>query len=145
VDYLVDTNLWLRALAVSHPMKPVARHAIKTLLRSGADLCVAPQNLVELWSVCTRPEKDNGFGKTIAAADRYCRYVESFVSIIPETPELFAKWRELVVTHQVAGKKVFDTRLAAVMILHRVPRILTFNTKDFTRYTEIEATNPEAV
>jgi predicted nucleic acid-binding protein len=80
MDYLVDTNVWLRSLAVADPMKPEARHAIKLLLRRGAALCVTSQNLVEMWSVCTRPEKDNGFGKTVAVADRYCRFIESFVS-----------------------------------------------------------------
>jgi predicted nucleic acid-binding protein len=115
------------------------------LLRRGAALCVTPQNLVEMWSVYTRPEKDNGFGKTAAVADRYCRFIESFVSVLPETPELFTTWRGLVVAHEVLGKKVFDARLVAAMSLHRVGRILTFNTRDFNRYKNIEAISPENI
>lgn len=145
MDYLIDTNVLLRALTLRNPLRPVARQAIKTLLERGLGLCVAPQNLVELWNVCTRPEKYNGLGKTIAATDGYLRLVESFFAILPETPELFTTWRELVVTYQVSGTKVHDARLVAAMTLHHVSRILTFNTQDFGRYRHIEAINPTTV
>ena len=49
MDYLIDTNVLLRALANPNPHKLAARNAIKTLLQRGADLCVAPQNLIEFW------------------------------------------------------------------------------------------------
>lgn len=145
MDYLIDTNVLLRALTLRNPLRPVARQAIKTLLERGRGLCVAPQNLVELWNVCTRPEKYNGLGKTLAATDGYLRLVESFFAILPETPELFTTWRELVVTYQVSGTKVHDARLVAAMTLHHVSRILTFNTQDFGRYRHIEAINPTTV
>ena len=44
MDYLIDTNVLLRALALQNPLRPVARKAIKALLEAGAGLCVAPQN-----------------------------------------------------------------------------------------------------
>jgi hypothetical protein len=45
--------------------------------------CVSPPPvLIELWNVCTRPEKDTGFGKSITATDRYWRFLESFVRMI---------------------------------------------------------------
>ena len=144
MDYLVDTNLW-RALAVSDSRKSLAREVIKKLLRDGAELCVFPQNLIELWSVATRPPQENGFGKSIAATDRYCRYIQSFATLLPDPQDLFRKWQELVNVYQIAGKKVFDTRLAAAMILHNVPPILTFNTRDFARYSEIESVDPASV
>jgi predicted nucleic acid-binding protein len=53
VDYLVDTNVLLRALANPNPHKLAARNAIETLLQRDADLCVTPQNLIEFWGVCT--------------------------------------------------------------------------------------------
>jgi predicted nucleic acid-binding protein len=144
-DYLVDTNVLLHALAIANPQKAMARHAIKTLLRDGADLCVGPQNLVEFWSVCTRPEKDNGLGKTVVATDRYCRFMESFLTILPETPAIFAEWRSLVVAYQVSGKKVHDARIVAAMNVRGLRRILTFNTDDFIRYKGLEGVNPRTV
>jgi predicted nucleic acid-binding protein len=95
--------------------------------------------------VCTRPEKYNGLGKTVAATDRYLRYIESFAAVLPETPELFTKWRELVVTYEVSGAKVHDARLVTAMTFHHVSRILTFNTQDFARFGNINAINPTAI
>jgi hypothetical protein len=42
VDYLIYTNVLLRAVASVNPQKAAARQAIKSLLRKGADLCLAP-------------------------------------------------------------------------------------------------------
>jgi len=145
MDYLIDTNVLLRALAVHNPLSLVARQTVKALLQKGAGLCVAPQNLVELWNVFAQPERYNGLGKTVAAADRYLRFIESFAAVLPETPELFTKWRELVVTYEVSGAKVHDARLVAAMTLHHVSRILTFNAQDFARFRNIEAINPTAM
>ena len=78
MGYLVDTNVLLRSLALANPHKAVARNAIKALLQNGAELCIAPQNLIEFWSVCTRPEKKNGLGKTVASA--------AFGNTSPEKP-----------------------------------------------------------
>jgi predicted nucleic acid-binding protein len=124
-------------VASVNPQKAAARQAIKSLLRKGADLCLAPQNVVEFWAVCTRPRAENGLEKTIAAADRYCRFMESFVTILAETPAIFAEWRSLVVSYQVSGKKAHDARIVAAMKVHGLRRILTFNTDDFTRYVRV--------
>jgi hypothetical protein len=48
----------------------------------------------------------------------------------------------LVDTNIPKGKQAHDTRLVALMIEHRVPRILTFNDADFRRFTEIEPLKP---
>jgi predicted nucleic acid-binding protein len=46
------------------------------------------------------------------------------------------------VDHRVSGAQVHDARLVAAMRVHGVKRILTFNTRDFTRFTGIEAIHP---
>ncbi len=145
MDYLVDTNVLLRSLALANPHKAVARNAIKALLQNGAELCIAPQNLIEFWSVCTRPEKQNGLGKTVAMTDRYCRFAESFLTVLPEGPELFKIWRALVVDYGVSGRQVHDARIVAAMKAHGLRRILTFDTDDFSRYKDIEIINPQTL
>jgi hypothetical protein len=37
-------------------------------------------------------------GKSVAITDRYVRFMESFLTILPDTPAIFAEWRSLVVT-----------------------------------------------
>jgi predicted nucleic acid-binding protein len=50
--------------------------------------------------------------------------------------------RRLLVAHGVCGAQVHDTRLVAAMLVHGVPRILTLNPLDFTRFDDIEAIHP---
>lgn len=145
MDYLVDTNVLLRALTNPNAHKLAACNAIETLLQRDADLCVTPQNLIEFWGVCTRPAKQNELGKSIAITDRYCRFAESFLTVLPEGPGIFTAWRSLVVHYGILGKQVHDARIVATMTTNRVPRLLTFDTADFARYIEIQVINAQTV
>jgi predicted nucleic acid-binding protein len=53
---------------------------------------------------------------------------------LPESAEVYDRWRELVVRYGVSGVQVHDARLVAFMLAHDVVRILTFNSADFRRY-----------
>lgn len=54
-------------------------------------------------------------------------------------------WRTLVESYRVQGKPTHDARLVAAMLRHGVNHLLTFNTSDFARYTEITAVHPDQV
>jgi predicted nucleic acid-binding protein len=62
VAFLVDTNLLLRSVEPSHSIYRDATNAIATLLEGGEHLYIVPQNLIEFWSVYTRPLEKNGLG-----------------------------------------------------------------------------------
>jgi predicted nucleic acid-binding protein len=51
----------------------------------------------------------------------------------------------LLITHGVSGVQVHDARLVAAMHVYGVKHILTFNGKDFARYTDVEAVHPRIV
>ena len=145
MDYLIEPTC---CFVPSPCAIPSGRSLVKpSRLCSNADWVCAL--LHKIWWNCgtSAPGRRNttALAKTIAATDGYLRFVESFFAILPETPELFTTWRELVVTYQVSGTKVHDARLVAAMTLHHVSRILTFNTQDFGRYRHIEAINPTTV
>jgi predicted nucleic acid-binding protein len=142
VDVLVDTNVVLRRLQRTHPQHRKAREAIIRFSKEGNRICVTSQNLVELWAVCTRPVESNGFGLTPAQAERVLTRVESSIFRLPDSDEIYAEWRRLVVTHAVSGKKAHDAHLVAAMTVHRIAHILTFNTDDFTRYAGIQVLHP---
>lgn len=55
------------------------------------------------------------------------------------------RWEELVNAHQVHGKSAHDARLVAAMLRHGFTRLLTFNDRDFARFTEIKAIAPNSV
>jgi hypothetical protein len=43
------------------------------------------------------------------------------------------------------GKQAHDTRLVAAMTVHQITHLLTFNTDDFKRFTEITAIDPRSI
>jgi len=145
VAYLVDTNVLVRLAVPADPRHLRARRAVEALEDEG--LYVASQNFVEFWNVATRPIENNGLGQTTTVADQVLKGLEEAFSRLPEPPEIYERWRELVVRLGVSGVKVHDARLVAFMLAHDIVRILTFNVDDFQRYEVlgIRAVDPEEV
>lgn len=135
MSVLADTNILLRWVQPSHPLNAAATENVARLLASGKDVCFTPQNIAEFWNVATRPVASNGLGLDVAAARRGVELIEEILTLLPETPAVYAEWKRLVIAHGVAGVRVHDARLVASMNAHGVRTILTFNTDDFLRYT----------
>lgn len=132
---LVDTNVLVRLAVPADPRHLSARRAVEAL--AGDGLCVAGQNLMEFWNVATRPVESNGLGQATTAADKVLRRLEEAFPRLPDTPEVYDVWRDLVVRFGVSGVKVHDARLVAFMLANGMKRILTFNANDFRRYEEL--------
>jgi predicted nucleic acid-binding protein len=143
--YLADTNCLLRWAQPQHPLYGIARLAVHELRQRGEGVFITPQNLIEFWNVATRPANRNGFGFTPAQADQELTRVELFFPVAPDTPAVYTAWRQLVLTVGVSGVQVHDARLVAVMRVHGLTHILTFNTSDFVRYPGINVVHPQAV
>jgi len=141
MSVLIDTNVLLRRTQPDHPSHAVAVESVARLLLTGEPVYFTLQNIAEFWNVATRPAANNGLGFSIAMTLSEVEKIESFLTVLPESPATYGEWKRLVVMHSVLGSKVHDTKLVAVMNVYGVRKILTFNTDDFTRY-EIEAVNP---
>jgi len=142
MDVLVDTNILVRRINRQDPRYREARAVLKALDERGDRAWIVPQNMVEFWSVCTRPVERNGFGLDPTIADRMTARIESGFHMLPETQEVYSVWRNLVVRHSVLGLRAYDARLVAAAIVHKVGAILTFNDADFRRFTEIKVLHP---
>jgi predicted nucleic acid-binding protein len=145
VDFLVDSNILLRHVEPKHPMHLEAVNAIAALLNAGESVYVIPQNISEFWNVCTRPLNKNGLGFTPAQADMELKRIESLLTILLDTALIYSEWRQLVVKHAVSGVQVHDARIVAAMKAHSITHLVTFNHKDFKRYTEIIVMTPQDV
>lgn len=133
---LVDTNVLLRQHEPSSTLHQTANSALQTLTKNGAILCLAPQSLYEFWVVVTRPSSARGgFGWTPAQAASEMQRLEQTYTILSESLDIYREWRRLVSTYQTSGVAAHDARLVAAMKSHNIEEILTFNSKDFTRYT----------
>jgi predicted nucleic acid-binding protein len=142
---LFDTNILLRAIQLDSPFCVPARKAIKRYHRVGLDLCVTPQNVKEFWNACTRPTDKNGLGLSIAGTERNTQLLEKYFVVLPDSAAAYGIWRQLVSTYEVIGTKVHDAYLVATMKAHGITEIITFNTADFTRYSDIQAVDPRSL
>ena len=142
MPYLVDSNVLLRWVKPDHSDYPAIVSAIDAILRHDGVLCYTSQNVAEFWNACTRPAYRNGYGLSPQDTDRRARFFEERLRLLPDSLAVHEEWRKLLVTQNVSGVQVHDARLVAAMRVHGVKRILTFNHKDFARYTDIEAVHP---
>lgn len=145
MTFLVDTNVLLRSTEPSHPMYAAAVTATSILLGRGEELYIVPQNLIEFWNVYTRPVERNGLGRTAGEAYTEVNRLKAFFPLLLDTSAIYPEWQRLVVTYGVVGVNVHDARLIAAMLVAQLTHILTFNTRDFTRYSEITAVNPTEI
>ena len=145
MDHLVDTNVLLRSVQHRSPSYRQARSAVTRLLRREERLCIFPQNVVEFWSVATRPAKNNGLGLSLPQAEWYVSRLESILALLNDSPDIYREWRYLVRTHGIGGVHVHDARLVAAMNVHAITSILTFDVDDFKRYPGIRVLHPRDV
>src|SRR5437660_12469256 len=120
MSVLLDTNILTRSAQANHPMQKIAVDAVSILRTRGEDLCIVPQNLVEFWTVATRPLNVNGMGLTTAQAQVELARIKRFFRFLPDTPTVYDEWEKLVVQHAVSGKNTYDARLVAAMNAHGI-------------------------
>jgi len=144
MSVLVDTNVLLRRIQPDHAHHAPAIGSVKQLLAAGEQVYFTWQNISEFWNVTTRPSAANGLGFSPAFALEEVRKIEAVLTLLPDSPAAYEEWKRLVALHAVSGVKVHDARLVALMNVHGVRRILTFNTGDFARFG-VDALHPSAV
>ena len=143
--YLVDSNVLLRWVKSNHLDYPLIVSATDAILRHDGVLCYTSQNVGEFWNACTRPVDRNGYGLSPQQTDRLAKTFEEKLRLFPDSLSVHEEWRRILVTHSVSGVQVHDARLVAAMRVHGIKCILTFNDKDFARYTDVAAVHPRAV
>jgi predicted nucleic acid-binding protein len=145
VSWAVDTNVLLRTTDIGDAAQPVAEAAMLALRRGGESLSIFPQNLIEFWAVATRPTINNGLGLSISQAELQVNNLKAMFLLWDDTPEIFSVWERIVTRYQVIGKQAHDARLVAAMEVHNVTHLLTFNDRDFKRFSEITVVNPQDI
>src|SRR5258708_1757061 len=91
---LVDTRVLVRTLQPHHSLYVSADRAIRLLPERGRILHIVAQNLIELWTVATRPLEENGLGMTAAEAASEMERIKGMFLFLPETLKNVL-WRSL--------------------------------------------------
>ena len=141
-SYLADTNLLLRLADPDSKQHAVATQALARLLGKGDEVYLTPQNFIEFWAVATRPVEANGFGWTSERTAKEVADLQERFAMLPDSPEVFTRWLELVQRLPIHGKRVHDARLVAVLQAHAVEHLITFNTSDFAAFSFLSLIDP---
>jgi predicted nucleic acid-binding protein len=143
--YLADTNLLLRLADPASSQHSIAVQALAQLLRRGDEVFLTPQNYIELWSVATRPVAANGFGWSRERVTQEAGELQKRFPLLDDSPEVFTRWLTLVKQHSVTGKRVHDARLVAVLQVHAVGNLITFNLADFAMFPWLSLVDPHSL
>src|SRR5205814_2714519 len=103
MECLADTNVLVRTIDRLHSHHSIALKALDSILRSGGHVYIAAQNLIEFWSVCTRPVNRNGLGLSTTETEKEMSQLEALMLLLPDVPAVFPEWRRLVTGHGVTG------------------------------------------
>ena len=143
--YLLDTNVILRLSNPADAQHGLVTKAIAALLTEGDECYLAPQTLIELWAVATRPIQVNGLGWSAAYTHHMIGQLMQHFPLANEPPSLFFHWLEIVSTHNILGKHTHDARIVALMKGLSINHILTLNPTDFTNLADIVVVHPQQV
>ena len=139
---LLDTNVILRCTNPGAPEHAAVVESIRGIVSRGDTCCVCAQSIAEIWAVLTRPIVANGYGLEPDDTRARIDTILSTLTLLPDSPGLFAAWLDLCSSHQVRGRQVFDARIVALMSTTGIARLVTLNPTDFTRFSMIEVIVP---
>jgi len=114
-QYLLDTNILLRASDPNSSSYPLIMNVVDMIIRQGGECLITSQILIEFWVVATRPKDVNGLGWTTQKTQQEINQILSQFSLLEESPDIFPLWFQLVTIYNIKGKRTHDIRLLAVM------------------------------
>ena len=134
----VDTNVLLTATDVLRPLHLEAQRIFSKASQQGFHLAVSGQILREYLAVATRPVEANGLGLTVPDAVENVEQFLQFANLFEETEEVALRLRELAKNLDVRGPRLHDANIVATMLVHRIPVLVTQNSKDFIGFGGIK-------
>src|SRR5581483_4400706 len=110
---LIDTNVLVYALFPAMPDHVASRTLVDRARAAGANLYVAPQNLVEFFAVVTDPRRVS----QPRTPDEALQAIDDVLALpglglLPVPGDLISRWSQLIRQSATTKKRAFDTQLA---------------------------------
>ncbi len=135
----LDTNVLVYLSVDRSPFHIAARTAILEHQRAGAELWVSRQILREYLAALTRPQTLLGSSHSISpvllAAE--VQLFQDRYKVAEDNRAVTDQLLNLVTTYPTGGKQVHDANIVATMLTYGVNQLLTHNTSDFSRFSDI--------
>lgn len=132
----IDTNVLIYATDPQSPFHKAATGALDQARSNEQPLCISQRIVREFLAAATRAAL---LGGEIAKEDilqNIAAFRIAFI-VLDDTSLALDQLVELVGTIAIAGRQIHDANIVATMLVHGVRRLLTHNTKDFARYTDL--------
>lgn len=132
----IDTNIIVFASDSRSLWHQSSKEAINNLLNEKFRLFISPQILREYISVASRSmeaEKSVPWNKIMK---NYEDFQKDFI-LIGEGQNTVNELGKLLLKIPSSGKQVHDANIVATMLAHGISNLLTHNTSDFSRYSQL--------
>ena len=126
----VDTNILLDATNSARKNHDTARR----VLQGDYKFVFSSQIVREYLVVVTRPVSVNGFGMSLEDAMYNIKQMRRDIRLLPEEKPVLPTFLKLMKEIPAVGKAMHDAWVVATARVHSVSRIVTANTRDFSRY-----------
>lgn len=140
---LLDTNVLVYGYFPESPRHAASRALLDQTQDAAAGLCIAPQNLVEFFSIVTSPKRVT---KAMTSAEAIALVEELLalpgLTLLAVPPDVVARWLRILRQPSTKGREVFDLQLAATMLGNGVSKLFTYNIADFQGIDGIQAITP---
>jgi predicted nucleic acid-binding protein len=132
----LDTNILVYASQIQSPFHQVAMEAIQDFYNAGVELWISRQVLREYLATLTRPQQfANPLPIAIVIQD--LRYFYNRFQVAEDNFLVTERLLTLMETISIGGKQVHDANIVATMLIYGIPNLLTYNTVDFARFSEL--------
>ncbi len=132
----LDTNTLVQANIRTAPRHREAILAFRRLRGAKTKLWINRQVLREYLSVVTRPQSFMQPMDSAQAASRIV-YFQSHFHIAEDNAKVTTELVSLLKTIPLGGKQVHDANIVATMLAYGIRQILTSNSVDFARFSDL--------
>lgn len=132
----IDTNVLVYFHAKEAPLHGAARRRLNELKSAGTPCWISRQVLREFVATLTRPQAFPAQLPIDAVLER-AEHFESRFQVAEDGPATTRRLHQLIRQFDVRGKQIHDANIVATVLSHDIPRLLTHNTVDFQRFSEL--------
>ncbi len=132
----LDTNILVYANVSESPLHEVALQAIQSRYDAGIELWMSRQVLREFLRTLTRPQAFINPRPVTTVIERV-RFFQTQFRVADDTSEVTERLLSLMQEITIGGKQVHDANIVATMLVYGIPRLLTHNTGDFARFSQL--------
>jgi predicted nucleic acid-binding protein len=132
----LDTNILVYANVSESSFHEAALQKIQNLYDTEIELWVSRQVLREFIVTLTRPQSFTN-PRPITTVIERVRFFQTQFRVAEDSPEVTEKLLSLMEEIPIGGKQVHDANIVATMLVYDIPQLLTHNTGDFTRFSNL--------